>query len=71
MTRAIFNWRFFLFFFSSFKATGCLDLTFDADCGSENDKTLSFSKKNLSPIQILGHNIMIRHAIMKLVESRL
>ena len=32
-------------FFFSFKATGCFDLTFNVDCGPENDKTLSFSKK--------------------------
>ena len=35
-------------FFFSFKATGCLDLSFDVDCGPENDKKLSFSKRSLS-----------------------
>ena len=44
MTRAI---QVGVFFFS-FKATGCLDLTFDIDCGPENDKTLSFSKRSFS-----------------------
>ena len=35
-------------FFFSFKATGCLDLSYDIDCGSANDKTLSFSKRSFS-----------------------
>ena len=32
-------------FFFSFKATGCLNLSYDIDCGSANDKNTQFFQK--------------------------
>ena len=39
---------------TSFKATGCLDLSFDVDCGPDNDKTVSFFKKVSLPCKFYG-----------------